>query len=340
MRLKSFHAPTMAEAMSQVRAALGDDAIIVATRDDEDGQGVRVTAAIEDDAFAAASTAAPPTLKARPPEPEPFEDEVDPLERVGDALFRHGLPSGLTDKLLATMQGYDTDDMTMALAAALDAVFDFNALPEGAGQRHLMLVGPPGAGKTLTVAKLATRAVMRGRRIGVATTDTVRAGGVEQLQAFTRLLKVDLLETEDPHSLADGLSALSGVEQVLIDTAGRNPYQQSDMLELAKLIKAGNIEPVLVLPAGGDAQETVEMAGAFRAMGVRRLLPTRLDMTRRLGPLLTVAYEARLSFCEGSQTAKVPEGLTTLTPGVLARLLLPQPQRAAAPAAKQTGTYR
>ena len=63
-----------------------------------------------------------------------------------------------------------------------------------------MLVGLPGAGKTVTTAKLATKAVMSGAKINVITTDRVRAGGVQQLEAFTDILKLDLMCADDGYS--------------------------------------------------------------------------------------------------------------------------------------------
>lgn len=47
MRLKSFYANTMTEAMQMIRDTLGEDAIIVATREEKGGKAVRVTAAID-----------------------------------------------------------------------------------------------------------------------------------------------------------------------------------------------------------------------------------------------------------------------------------------------------
>ncbi len=48
MRLKTFNAPTLAEAMEAVRAEMGDDAIIVSTQRGAEGGGARVVAALED----------------------------------------------------------------------------------------------------------------------------------------------------------------------------------------------------------------------------------------------------------------------------------------------------
>ena len=55
MRLKSFYAKTMTEAMQMVRENLGEDAIIVATREENGGKAVRVTAAVDDTSRASLS---------------------------------------------------------------------------------------------------------------------------------------------------------------------------------------------------------------------------------------------------------------------------------------------
>jgi flagellar biosynthesis protein FlhF len=47
MRLKTFTAKTMSEAMKLVRQTLGDEAVIIATKEENGGQSVQVTAAIE-----------------------------------------------------------------------------------------------------------------------------------------------------------------------------------------------------------------------------------------------------------------------------------------------------
>lgn len=322
MRLKSFYARTTAEAMRQVRAALGDDAIIVATREEEGG--VRVTAAVEDDALPP-PPAAPAGRLGTPAEPEP----VDISEALGEVLYRHGTPAALAEKLVDAVASLDVDNPLMALGAALDAVFTFQPLPDGRQERPILLVGPPGAGKTLAVAKLAARAVFAGRSVSVITTDTLRAGAVEQLAAFTRLMKIKLTSVEEGASLADALEVIRDGE-VYIDSGGRNPFDAQDMGELRRMMGKARVEPVLVLPAGSDALEAAEMGAAFRALGVRRVLVTRVDLTRRLGSTLAAVYDSRLDFCDISNNPKVPDGLTTLTPLGLARLMMPEAAVAAA----------
>ncbi|MGQ9368838.1 flagellar biosynthesis protein FlhF [Azospirillum sp. A39] len=317
MRLKSFHAKSMSEAMRQVRQTLGDDAIIVATREEEGG-GVRVTAAVEEEDHGQ-TPARTATAPAKPAEPE-----VDVSEAVADALHRHGVPAVLAEQLIDAAAGLDTDDPTLALGAALDAVFTFHPLSEGRpGQKPLVLVGPPGSGKTLTVAKLAARAVFKSRTVSVITTDTVRAGGVDQLAAFMRLMKVRLHTVEDPEALHGAIAMSRESDLIVVDTAGRNPFDGDDMADLKALIGGEEVEPVLVLPAGIDAVEASEVGQIFRSLGVRRMLVTRLDATRRLGSILTAAFRARLALCDCTVAPKVAEGLTALNPVALARMMMP-----------------
>ena len=121
MRLKSYSAPSMAEAMALVRAELGDDAIIVSTQRASGSQGVRITAALEENST---------------------DDEIHQLldgaapapvaDRVREALVYHGVPPRLIEKIVSAARKLDTDNPTMACAAALDDLFSFAPLPASA----------------------------------------------------------------------------------------------------------------------------------------------------------------------------------------------------------------
>lgn len=322
MRLKSFYAKTMTEAMQMVRDTLGEDAIIVATREERGGKAVRVTAAIEEDmpvyrsgnagddiAFELGKGAAGGWLQ--------YDDEEDNdhafNEALMDALLKHNVPEDVLDHIVSCATVMDIDDPAVALVGALETLFSFQPLPVKSYRKAMMLVGPPGSGKTLAAAKIAARGVMNDLSVAVITTDIVRAGGVEQLEAFTRLLKLDLHKAKGPNELAKILKALTNTDQIIIDTPGLNPFDAAHMKELAKLVVAGDVEPVLVLPAAIDATESGEIARVFSAMGVKRLLPSRVDIARRLGGLLNAAHQGSLIFSDVSDTAQVADGLTPLS---------------------------
>jgi len=318
MRLKTFTAPSMPEAMRLVRDQLGPDAIIVSSQPADKGKGVIVTAAIE-----------------QAPEPVAAAAHVaaDPVERMTETLATHGAPGPIAERLLAVVAKAlsRTNDPAIALGAALDSVFGFAPLgtPEPArrGGRPVMLVGPPAVGKTVTVAKLAARAVMARKPVMLVTMDTRRAGAVDQLAAFARVLKVDLGEAADAEGLKHFLRS-AGDQAVIIDSPGANPFNAAEMAEIAAAAEAVHAEPVLLMPAGLDVADSAEIAEAFAGIGAGRMICTRVDLARRLGGLLSAAQAGRLAFAEVSVTPQIADGLTPLNPVALARLLLPWAARA------------
>ncbi len=297
-----------------VRDALGENAIIVATRDDENG-GVRVTAAIDEVPMATQSVTSPPPQSQAP-------EGSEAIEIIAEALTRHQVPAHLSERLLATATQFANDDPVLALGAAFDAQFQFQPIIDDKIDKPLILIGPPGAGKTLSTAKFATKATLSKRSVTVITTDLERAGGMEQLAAFTRLLKINLIEIEDSHALHDAIGLQKGAN-VFIDTPGLNPFIDRERKQLHALVTASGGEATLVLPAGLDASEAIDMAHEFRALGANRLLVTRLDMTRRLGSMLRIAFDAHLPLANFSASSKVTEAPYPFNPVALARLILP-----------------
>jgi len=164
--------------------------------------------------------------------------------------------------------------------------------------------------------------------VRVVSSDTVRAGGIAQLEPFTRLLGVKLHRAESARQLGQIAGAVTADETLLIDSAGINPYSANDRSELAAYLVAASAEPVLVLPAGGDVFDSIEIAHAFASLGTTRLLTTRLDMVHWLGSQLAAADAAQLSFCDASLSADIAKGLTPLNPVALARLLMPEATQA------------
>ena len=333
MRLKTFYAKTMTEAMRQVRDTLGDDAVIIATRDEPGG--VSVTAAIEQmdslpDPYPDDYESTRPWAKKKQAEDssdwlqydseQDFEGQI--AEDLTDIMLRHVVPDDVMDRILSTAAMTGMGESKTAMSRALEHLYRFAPLPQKGSRKALMLVGPPGAGKTLFTAKLATQAVMNDLNVAVITTDTVRAGGVEQLQAFTKILKIPLEKAKTQEELKSLLLKLKGHDLILIDTAGTNPHDPDDMARIARLIDSGAIEPVLTLAAGTDAEESSEISRSFALLGVRRMIATRLDVARRFGGLLAAAERGQMAFCNISFTPMVTDGLDAIDASKLAEFLI------------------
>ena len=308
MRLKVYQAPNIGAAMAMVRDELGPDALILANRV-VDG-GVELTAAHEHPL--PEPTVPPPATPVEwaPPSPSPSVVQIHPSEIARSGTLRwHGVPANLASRL-------GRGDLTAAIAAELQ----FETLPCRLDDTPLLLVGPPGAGKTLTVARLATRLKLSGQTAMVITCDGRRAGAAEQLAAFTRLLGFTLIVADTPQQLARSIARRAAGEPVLIDMPGLNPLdpQDQDYVRECQAAVGGTI--ALVLPAGLDAADAEDLATGFKELGATLLIATRLDQSRRLGGLLAAADKG-LAFTDAGISAAVADGLTTMTPAFIAERL-------------------
>ncbi|MCQ8279937.1 GTPase [Acetobacteraceae bacterium KSS8] len=305
MRIKLFRAATIALAMAEIRDALGLDALILDTVRIEGG--VEITAALEeeeqeDDAFSPLPGVIAFGEDAKVAESAPLP--------VVQPWARHNLPPEIERALSQE-----------PVEAVCQRLFRFAPLPLSQGAPPLMLVGPPGSGKTLTIAKLATKLVLAGQTPLVVTADERRAGAVEQLAGFTRLLGLTLIAAGRPETLARALSRRVDGAPVLIDAPGLDfddPLQNGLM---AELLAAARAAPVLVLPCGIDPLEAAETAQAAADHGARHLLATRLDRRGRLGGILSAARAGDLALTEAGIAAAVANGLEILSAETIARRL-------------------
>ncbi len=327
MRLKTFHAKSMREVMQEVRTNMGPDAIIIST--EEGPSGVRVTAAAE------ASPTPPPPDQAPSPVQTPldFERSHIPLTREFDiaevraVLAHHAVPYETSERLSEAVLAMNAASLADAFAGALENAISFSPLTDRT-QRPVMLIGPPGAGKTVCAAKLVADALLHDRPVHLISVDTVKAGGIAQLDHFAQLMHQTVSTADTPRELAAVVRAKPNPEGLtLIDTPGTNPFDMDELEQLLHFIKAVDAEPILVMPAGLDAEDAKEIAGIFSEMGCKRFVVTRLDAARRYAGVIAAARPGYLSLAAISRSPYVAEGLETATPDVLSRLLTALPSK-------------
>ncbi len=309
MRLRSFTGTTLPAAMNRVREALGPDAVILSTQPVDSGGGIRVTAAVED---------------------SPFEElgltdggGLQSIDDITEALAYHRLPRGLFDRLVGNAANLASPDPIMVLAGALDSEFAFAPLPDVRPPRPIMVVGPHGAGKTATAAKLCARARLQGGTARLITMDTGKSGGLAQATAFARALGAILDQAEDSDALRAKLDGGADDQTVIIDTAGANAFADADLNRLSRAAKATGAGLVLVLPAGGDTADAAETAVAFAGIGADRMIATRLDAARRLGGILSASQAGSLALVAVGASPHIGTPLLPINPVSLARLLFP-----------------
>lgn len=204
--------------------------------------------------------------------------------------------------------GVPTVEVMAAAASTLDSVRTrIEAVPFRSPLRRpddrpycIALVGPTGAGKTTTAAKLAVRRGAFGAaRAGLITIDTYRVGGMEQLSTYADLADVPFEVVYDAKEVDGALKRLAGCDVVIIDTPGRSPAAQELTERWRSLLDAFTPEEVhLVMPASLRADLAFDTARSYMATrahcGATHLLLTKLDEVPRETGVADLALSLQL----------------------------------------------
>lgn len=317
MKIKRIIARNMSEAFAKVRAELGDEAVIISSENTEDGE-IAVTAALEEE-FEISFDAAD--------EPEVF----DSRHSFDDTFLRscldyHGVVETVADKIMVTARDISRrqglSEVRPILEKTLAALYGYKDILDSRLPIK-MFMGTPGSGKSTAIAKAATLAKFKHIPTCIISTDNVRAGANKQLEAFAQILELDFYFCKDERSLYEAVKEMqSRYKLILIDTPGINPFVEQEVDRVGKLSEVIKAEVILTVDAGRNTYESVEIAEIFAGIGVRNILPTRLDLTRRIGSILSVAACCGFDFCSASVSASIANGLAPIDNISLAKLIL------------------
>ncbi len=174
------------------------------------------------------------------------------------------------------------------------------------------LMGPTGAGKTTTTAKLAARFVVRhgAEKLALLTTDSYRIGGHEQLRIYGKILGVTVHAVRDAADLRLALAELRNKHTVLIDTVGMSQRDHAVAEQVEMLCQAGKpIKRLLLLNATSHGDTLNEVVQAYQTRGLDGCILSKVDEAASLGPALDCAIRHELNVHYLATGQRVPEDL-------------------------------
>lgn len=355
-----FRAQTVEDAAAAARAVHGDDVEIVATRmvaaDGVRGllglREVEVTVAPVDDRprqasvrrRPAAAADAPPSLGAAPAAspaaaPTSAVTMASILERLRAASQRGaGADAARPDPLVAQLLSTGIDralaarvarnvprgPRRVATVAAIEQALatELGGLVSGDEPYAPveLFVGPPGAGKTTTIAKIAARErAQHGRRLSLLAADGFRVGAVEQLRLYADLIGSPFAVARTPAEIERSL--VSSRSPILVDTAGRS-IGDARALEVAERLSAlPGVRTHVVLPVGSSVRQAARLLDAYGTRA-RRVVLTRLDEGDSVAPLLKLLADRDLTVSYLGTGQRVPDDLERASAVALARHIL------------------
>jgi flagellar biosynthesis protein FlhF len=260
---------------------------------------------------------------------EELNQQRPPRERALTLLHARGIEGNLARELAngaAKHAKKGKAPLTDFLRARLaERISVSGSLMQNPKRTMIACMGPTGAGKTTTLAKLAARARLDlGRSVGVISLDTFRVGAVEQWQRYAALMGIPFQVASDRSSFRRALAEISA-DIVLVDTAGRSTQASSWSLPdcLAGVTEDVVKHALLVLPAWLRASDVTRIGELYEVPAPTEVVITKLDETAEAGGVMHAALPESIPIAYLCSGPRVPEDIREASVEAVVDAVLP-----------------
>jgi flagellar biosynthesis protein FlhF len=354
MRIKTIRAKNFTEALVQVKKELGSEAVILSSEDKKGSRSyVEVTAAMDYDI----ETGVDMDYTPQPPSPtssgtsnefmelkhelrslkdyiEAMKDSGFELKLQGERkhIFNFLKERAIKDEyaLRLVKRAGDINEIETLMSDDLNIVrsspehqFIKSSISNDRNRRIIMLIGPTGAGKTTTVAKLATMAIKERKKVAMISIDTYKIGAAEQIRIYSRMIGIPLDIVSDREGLRKSINRFSDRDVLLIDTTGQNP-RDTEYINGLKAFYEMNmpLETQLLLSTSSDCEFLMDTYKYYKSLPIDFIAFTKTDEAVRLGSIYNLCslYQKPVAYITTGQ--RVPGNIEFMDSRKLSNLIL------------------
>ena len=245
-----------------------------------------------------------------------IESEISPI--VAHGLIEQVAAAGNSTNL----NPYEV--LNKKLRSLLKVSDPFQSSIRKSNPKILTLIGPTGAGKTLTVAKLAAYITLKKRQqAALISLDGYRLGAAEQLGKYAEIIGLPFMACQDKKEFEKAVELFKQMDIIIVDTPGRALSSTDQLRELYEVITSSRENKVLlVLPATTKDRKLTELIERTRNLAVEGSVVTKIDETDRYGNVINnlIRFKLPTSFLTNGQ--KVPDDIIPATSSRLAALVI------------------
>lgn len=188
----------------------------------------------------------------------------------------------------------------------------------------LALVGPTGVGKTTTLAKIASEAILKRKlKVGLINLDSYKVAAFDQLATYAKILGVPFRSANSAEDVKAVIQDFQHMDLVLVDTTGRSQRDTASLRELQQMLSViPNLRTNLVLSVttrDTELYDTTTRFSIFRPLG---LIMSKLDEATIHGSIYNVSQKAKLPLIYFTTGQRVPEDLEEASRERVAALIL------------------
>ncbi|MCX7982204.1 MAG: hypothetical protein N2572_04745 [Syntrophales bacterium] len=312
MQIKTYEASSIQEALEMIKRDLGDSAVVLSTA--RRGKVVEVVAARDGCEPSPARWRELPTDLGSWELREAISILFDLMGQQGgfkpDAwaplygqLVARGMSRAGASRLTNRLRGLKSHDVRVVLGE-LVRIYEFRS-------KIRVLIGPTGAGKTTTLAKLAAiSAFTHGEKVALITTDTHRIGATDQIKVYSRIMNLPLAVATDVDSFKKAVDRFSDRDVIYVDTPGRAFSDRDAISGLAEIFGGqGDLETCLVLSLTSHLEHLLFSAREYGVLRPKSIIFTKVDECLNRGAICDVLEHTGLPVSWWTTGQNVPDDI-------------------------------
>lgn len=302
MQKITITAPTLKEALLEVKKRYGDEAAIEHTEEMKDH--VRVTIAL----FDADEPIIIPSIKNS--EKNLIDNPLSAVKIVEEICSEHFLGQDFQDFWLKRLSPYLTlTGINIAESLSECVNFEPQWMRRILSIKPVIFLGSYGVGKTQILAKTAALLKASGRSVEIYNMDTLKTSGQGLLQSYAHKLDIPYYFGKDGwKTLQESIRTQTEVVK-LIDTQGVNLSNATDIDWVIPYVEKFVFDPVLIVPCDGCISLTHHYANFIKRYGVRHLILSKLDLAGSLSLPIRLSWNSEVPIAMINSSSVLSEKL-------------------------------
>ena len=239
--------------------------------------------------------------------------------KVKSHLLNNGVELNVADEFISTLENVLRTkakkltflQITHVAKKILENKINRNQKNANHKARIKILVGPTGAGKTTTLAKLAAIESLKNKKnIILISLDSYRLGAHAQLKSYADILSVPFYSASSNKDLLRVIKVVPADTRLFIDTSGISPMNVLGIRKLSDSIKGVNsCDTSLIISAASGARELNEIYKNFSITGFKNTILTKIDEISSFGHLLPFLQSKGKGFTYLTNGQEVPRDI-------------------------------
>lgn len=317
MQKTTITAPTLNEALQEVKKRFGEDAVIEQT--EEFNNQIRITVAVIDNGR---SPIIVPSLRKKEGGEFRIENPLSAIRLVESICKQHYLGQDFQDFWLKNLSPYLVlIDVNLADPFSECLSFEPQWQRKLLKEKPVLFLGTYGSGKTQALAKTAALLKASDRAVEIYNLDTVKSSDQAMLEAYAK--KLDLPYYFGPDAwqrLRDDIKDIKDSIK-LVDTPGINLDSPKEIEWLKPYTQKFGFETTLLVPADACVSQTDAYTKFIKNFHVHHLIISKIDVSKSLGLPVRVAWLAGIPIAMINNSAQLGDNLQYLNAQKLLQLM-------------------